>query len=190
VVERVPDHPIDPMFVERWSPRAFDGSSMAEEKLLRLLEAGRWAPSAFNLQPWRFIYALRDTAPWALFLDVLIPFNQLWAATASALVYVLSENDSRPGEPSYSHSFDAGAAWGFISLQAHLAGYAAHAMTGFDVERAHGELRVPKRLRVEAAVAIGRRGDPAQLPDGLRKKEHPSDRRPLAQLAHPGLYPS
>jgi len=113
---RQPDHPIDPIFLERWSPRAFDGAQMPEADLLTLFEAARWAPSAFNSQPWRFLYSLRGDENWARFQSLLIPWNQGWAHSASALIYILS--DSLPGTdkagqpaPSHSQSFDAGAAW-------------------------------------------------------------------------------
>ena len=52
---RTADHPIDPVFLDRWSPRAFTGEAMSHETLLSLLEAARWAPSAANGQPWRMV---------------------------------------------------------------------------------------------------------------------------------------
>src|SRR5262249_49626444 len=58
---RTADHPIDPLFLERWSPRAFTDAPICERDLLTLLEAARWAPSSFNSQPWRFLYARRHT---------------------------------------------------------------------------------------------------------------------------------
>ncbi len=57
---RRPTAPVDPLFVERWSPRAFDPRPIPRETLLSLFEAARWAPSARNEQPWLFLFA--DTA--------------------------------------------------------------------------------------------------------------------------------
>lgn len=51
---RIADHPVDPIFVERWSPRAFAEDTISQAELMELLEAARWAPSAINVQPWRF----------------------------------------------------------------------------------------------------------------------------------------
>ena len=121
--ERKADRPVDPLFLERWSPRAFDGSEMPEEDLLTLFEAARWAPSAFNSQPWRFLYARRGDADWERFLGLLIPWNQSWAHSASALVYILSDTlpfTDKAGEPatSHTHSYDSGAAWACLALQA------------------------------------------------------------------------
>src|SRR5690349_12555288 len=53
---RHPDHPVDPIFITRWSPRAFDRSVLPDADLMTIFEAARWAPSAFNYQPWRLLY--------------------------------------------------------------------------------------------------------------------------------------
>ena len=76
---RLPQHPIDPLFTRRWSPRAFTGEAMSHTELMHCLEAARWAPSAYNLQPWRFIYALRGDKGWDDFLAFTLPFNQACA---------------------------------------------------------------------------------------------------------------
>jgi len=191
---RAAAHAIEEVFTSRWSPRAFDGSVVTEDALFRLFEAARWAPSAFNAQPWRFLYALRGGPDWDRFLDLLVPFNRSWADSASALVFVLSDGftrnaDGTPKGPSHSHSFDAGAAWGYLALQATHDGLFAHGMTGVDFDKAATELAVPEGFRIEAAIAIGRRGDPATLPDGLREREVPSDRKPAAEFAFPGSFP-
>ena len=88
---RQSDHPIDPLFTRRWSPRAFTGEHISESTLLSLLEAARWAPSAFNAQPWRFIYGRSDTPSWQPIFDNLVEFNRGWAHRAAALIVVLSQ---------------------------------------------------------------------------------------------------
>jgi nitroreductase len=195
MTSRQPAHPVDPLFLARWSPRAFDASAMPEHDLMTMFEAARWAPSAFNSQPWRFLYARRDDPDWPLFLSLLIPWNQGWAHSASVLVYVLSDmlpfaaKDGAPA-PSHTHSFDAGAAWACLALQATKLGYHAHGMSGIELDRARVELRVPERFGIEAAVAIGRIGDPATLPEKLRAREAPSDRRPLNEIVFHGPFPA
>ncbi len=89
--QRTADHPIEAMFLNRWSPRAYDGTSMPICDLLSILEAARWAPSAYNIQPWRFLYSHRDDAHWQDYLRFLDEFNISWAQHASALVVVLSD---------------------------------------------------------------------------------------------------
>jgi len=192
---RETEHPVDDIFTRRWSPRAFDGSPLAESELLRLFEAARWAPSAFNAQPWRFLYALRGGPDWERFLDLLIPFNRSWAESASALIFVISDRhmrnpDGTPKSESHSHSFDAGAAWVSLALQATNDGLHVHGMTGIEMDKAAKELGVPEGFRIEAAIAVGRIGDPATLPEGLREREGPSGRMPLSQLAFAGNFPA
>ncbi len=191
---REAEHPIDPLFLERWSPRAFDGSEISDEDLLTIFEAARWAPSAFNSQPWRFLYSKTGDAEWQRFLELLIPWNQNWAQSAPVLVYILS--DRRPmtdkaGAPqeSRTHSFDAGAAWMSLALQATRMGYHAHGMSGIRYERAYRELGIPGRYRIEAACAVGRIGDPAMLDEKLRARESPSGRRPLSETLFRGRFP-
>jgi nitroreductase len=191
---RVANHPILPLILERWSPRAFDQAARVERaELAVLFEAARWAPSAFNVQPWRFVFALREGPGWKFLLDSLIPFNKSWAASASALICVASQTDApgkNPGErfPSYSHSFDAGAAWALLALQAHSMGLRTHAMTGFDVERVTNALQLPPNMRPEAVVAVGRAGSADQLPEALRDRDVPSDRLAMAELVFEGHF--
>jgi nitroreductase len=190
---RTADYPIDPLFLERWSPRAFTGEAISERELLTLLEAARWAPSSYNSQPWRFLYARRDTEPWPRFLGLLNEYNQSWAKNAAALLILVSKTTLLPRGadkevPSYTHSLDAGAAWANLALQATRSGWAAHGMAGFDVSRTAAELGVPADYRVEAAIAIGRPGDKSILPEPLRAREQPSDRLPLSQLVSEGKF--
>lgn len=190
---RRPEHSIDAPFHARWSPRAFTAEPLSRETLLGLLEAARWAPSAMNAQPWRFAYALRGTPAFDRFVSALAPANQSWARNAAALVAVASrvtmELPGRPAPvPNRNHAFDAGAAWAQLALQAQRWGWATHAMGGFDAARAAEALALPDGLELQVFVAIGRRGDPAALPEALRERERPSDRLPLSALAREGGF--
>ncbi|WP_342630022.1 nitroreductase family protein [Nguyenibacter vanlangensis] len=194
---RVPTLPVHRFFVDRWSPRAYDGSAMTEETLLSFLEAGRWAASAYNSQTWRFVYALRGGpdggAAWERFVSYLVPFNQSWAGSASALVFVLSATTMvPPGKtdpvPAPTHAFDAGAAAAQIMLQATASGWAAHAMSGIDHDAIRAGLGVPQDHAIHAAIAIGRQAPADTLPEGLRARENPSDRLPLSQIAFAGHF--
>ncbi|GGC16782.1 NAD(P)H-flavin oxidoreductase [Novosphingobium endophyticum] len=187
---------LNPIFLARWSPRAFDGSPLPQGDLRAILDAGRWAPSSYNYQPWRFLYATpdRDATPdhgeiWNDFLDVLNPFNRSWAKDAGALIFIVSETQmGSPEKPNYSHSFDAGAAWMSMALQAHMLGYHAHAVVGFDEEKARACLQVPEHFKVDVAIAIGLLGEKESLPDGLKEREFPSDRKPLEAMAFLGRF--
>ena len=193
VGNRTADHPIEPLFLERWSPRAFTGEAISEADLMTIFEAARWAPSSYNSQPWRFVYARRDTPAWAGMLSLLIEFNQSWAKDAAALVVLASSSTMLPpGKdvpvPSHSHSLDAGAAWGSAALQATRMGWHTHGMVGFDLERAFAELGFPQGYRVEQCFAIGRKGDKSKLPDFLQAREEPSGRKPLSEIVFEGRF--
>ncbi len=188
------DHVIEPLFLKRWSPRAFDASSMAVVDLMRMLEAARWAPSAYNLQPWRFVYALRSDPVWDRWLGLLDPSNAVWAREASAIVFLFSDRlmparEGRAPQLSGSHRFDAGAAWAQLSLQATAMGYQAHGMGGIDAEAVRHALAVPEHFQVEIGIAIGRQASPDRLPPELREREAPSERLPLERLAFAARFP-
>jgi nitroreductase len=193
---RVAHHPINPLYLERWSPRAFTGESMPDADLFTLFEAARWAPSSYNSQPWRWLYAKRDTPSWETFLGLLNEFNRSWAKNAAVLIILASriQMEAPPGSGKYvtshSHSFDTGASWGYLALEAHRLGWAAHAMVGFDIPRAAKELNVPEDHRVEAAIAIGRRGDRASLPEALAAREIPNARNPQKHFVIEGGFPA
>ena len=187
--KRKADHPIDNIFLDRWSPRAMTGEAISQEDLLVLFEAARWAPSSYNYQPWRFLYAHRDTEHWQTFFDLMIEYNQSWARNAAVLVVFISRTHfDFNGEPAFTHSFDTGAAWENLALQGALKGLGVHGMQGFDYERARTELKVPEGFQVEAMCAIGKPADPATLAEGLRVKETPSDRRKLEQTICEGPF--
>jgi nitroreductase len=194
MTSRHTEYPIEPLFLQRWSPRAFDGSPVPECDLETMFEAARWAPSAFNSQPWRFLYAHRGDAHWDLFLGGLIPFNQEWARHAAVLVYILSDTlpfTDKQGDPapSLTHGFDAGAAWALLALQAWRMGYYAHGMSGIELDRARQALDVPDRYVINAAAAIGRQGDPTMLSEKLRAREVPSERKLVSDFAFHGPFP-
>jgi len=186
---RKADHPIDQFFLERWSPRSFEPVDMPDADLMSIFEAARWAPSSYNNQPWRFLYAKRGTPEWPLLFNLMVPFNQSWTADASVLIVVLSSRlFDHNGKPSDTHSFDAGAAWEAIALQAWLKGYAAHGMQGFDYAKARTDLAVPVEFAVEAMIAIGKKGPKEKLPLEAQKSEAPNSRRPITESIAKGKF--
>ncbi|WP_119257959.1 nitroreductase family protein [Shinella zoogloeoides] len=189
---RTADHAIDPVFLDRWSPRAFTGEAMPHETLLSLFEAARWAPSAANGQPWRFIYGHRGSAAFDAIYSTLDEGNRRWADKASVLVVIVSQTHRKGADgemrPAYTHAFDTGAAWAYLALQATHAGYHAHGMGGIDRAEAMEVLGIPEGFRVEAAVAIGRIAPKETLPEDLMKREVPSTRKPVAEFVSEGRF--
>lgn len=178
-----------PLILHRWSPRAMSGEAISHEQLMTLFEAARWAPSAFNNQPWRFIYALKGTADWDLFFNLLVKSNQSWCNNAAVLVVIVSKDSfDYDGKPARTHSFDTGAAWQNIALQGSADNLVVHAMQGFSYDRAKIELAVPDGYTVEAMIAIGKPGKLTDLPLDQQAKEKPSDRRPMNEIVAQGLF--
>jgi nitroreductase len=115
---RKADHLIEKLLLDRWSPRAMSGEEISQEELMRLFEAARWAPSSFNTQQWRALYAHRGTEHWQTFFDLLVDANKAWAKNAAVLVVFISRrNFDHNDEPSVTHSYDCEAAWENFALQ-------------------------------------------------------------------------
>lgn len=189
LAHRTADFPIDDLFLRRWSPRAMDGTPLGDGELNTLFEAARWAPSTYNEQEWRFLYARRDTQHWETFLHLLMEANQAWCENAAVLVVAASHKVfDRNGKPNPVHTFDTGAAFENLCLQATLMGLVAHGMAGFDRDKARAELRIPDDYAVEAMIALGHPGNPDDLPDGIREREVPSGRKPIQEIICEGPF--
>ncbi|QDU39098.1 malonic semialdehyde reductase [Maioricimonas rarisocia] len=187
---RKSDHPIEELFLRRWSPRAMTGETITEEELMRLFEAARWAPSTYNEQEWRFLYATRDSEHWQAFYDLLMEGNQSWCDQAAVLIVGLSHKFfSRNGKPNPVHTLDTGLATQNLLLQAAAMGLVAHGMAGFNRGPARSVLNVPEEYDVEVMIAIGRPGDPDDLPEQMREADlNPSGRKPVSEIARPGRF--
>lgn len=185
---RKADHPINNLFLDRWSPRAMSGEEIPEKDLMSLFEAARWAPSSNNNQPWRILYARRNTEHWHLFFNLLTDSNKIWAVKASAFLVIVSKNTFDNGKLSRTHSYDAGAAWENLALQGNLMGYVVHGMQGFDYELARSSLNIPDGFTVEAMAAIGAPGNKEDLPDYLHKIESPNNRRKITDTVFEGPW--
>jgi nitroreductase len=165
------------------------GEEISDDELMSLFEAARWAPSSYNNQPWRFLYAKRNTPYWSVFFDLLIPGNQAWAQHAAVLILIASKTTmDYNGDPSPTHTFDTGAAWENLALQGWLNGLVVHGMQGFDAETAVQVLSVPEGYTVEAMVAVGKPGELSVLSPRLQEREVPSPRKTLAEIAWEGPF--
>lgn len=185
---RQSDYDIDSMFIDRWSPRAFSPDPLSGQQINTLFEAARWAPSCFNEQPWFFTYAVTPEDR-EKFLSVLVEKNQLWASQAPLLLFILARQKFQQGQRENRHAvFDTGAAWMSLALQARKMGLYAHAMAGFNLEKAYSLLNVAAEdVHIMAAVAVGYRGDSGHLSRELLNIETPNDRRPIDAFCHPGF---
>ncbi|MFN8586618.1 MAG: nitroreductase family protein [Candidatus Eisenbacteria bacterium] len=186
----------------RRSIRAYETGAIPQADLDAILEAAALAPSAFNLQPWRFV-VVRDPAVKAQLAEAAYRQPQVTAAPAVVVLYTdmadtLATLDElvRPGTPPEKAAKFTGMirgifepqteeqretwaanqghiALGFLLLAAEGHGYATSPMGGFEPDKVKALLGLPAHVRIPALVAIGRAAE-----DGL-----PHHRQPLARLA-------
>jgi len=187
---RIPEHPVHPIFLNRWSPRAFSPEPLSDETVGRLFEAAKWAASSYNEQPWRFLVG-RTPEDHARILSVLIPFNQLWAKNAPLLVLsVAKKTFAHNGTPNRVAVHDVGAASAYLILAATELGLYAHGMAGFDVAAARSVLEIPDDYEPLAVWAIGHRGNKEDLPPEAQAREAPSPRKSQAEFVFEGKFPA
>ena len=174
-----------PAVLNRWSSRTFSSREVSAEDLTKLFEAARWAASAFNEQPWRFLVGVRGTATHAAVAESLMAFNKVWAPNAPVLILTLASNRfSHNGtENTYAH-YDVGAAAAALTLQAAELGMTTHTMAGFDQAAACKALHIPDEFALCTVIALGYQGEPDSLEEErLRALETaPRTRKPLNEL--------
>ena len=191
VNNRTSEYPVEDMFLKRYSPRALSGEPISKEELMTLFEAARWAPSNYNIQPWRFVYAMRDTSEFDTHFSLLVDFNQTWCKNASALVVAISRKKTDDSKnDNVTHSFDTGSAWMSLALQASSMGLVAHGMSGFDFAMAKEKLDGPDDHQVEMMFAIGKHGKIEDLPEAMRAGETPNGRKNLEEIIFEGKFPA
>jgi nitroreductase len=168
------DHDVHELISDRWSPRAFSDKSVDDETLMQLFEAARWAPSSYNAQPWRYIYAKKEnTEAFERLRSCLVPFNQEWTASAAVLVLgcVKSYAQDDLNKPNTYAKHDLGAASMSMAAQATALGLYVHQMGGVDFEKARETYNLPEGFDVVTAIAIGYLGNPDDLSPEMRETE-------------------
>ncbi len=179
--------PVHPLLAERWSPRGFEqGHEIGDDSLAALLEAARWAPSAQNSQPWRFLVTRRGDEAHGQLFAALAPGNQAWAGAASALILVAARTVGDGGRPEPWALYDTGQAVAALVTQAQADGLAVHQMGGFDTAAVRAGFGLGDDLTPVVIVAIGRLDHAPDLPEALAARETaPRTRRPLSDLLLP-----
>ncbi len=190
------NYPILEEIKVRWSPRSFSNEKINDDDIKAIIEGARIAPSCFNEQPWRFLYAHRDeTIKFEKIIELLTDSNKIWAKDAPVLMIIYAIKKFKiSGRENPWHAFDSGTAWGFMSLEATRRGICTHAMGGFDKKKALDNFGLSielnesddKSLLTEytpcAVVAIGKYGNPNELPEELKKREIPSPRLSMEEI--------
>ncbi len=178
-------HPaVHALIAMRRSPRAFDPARpVSDEAVYAILEAARWAPSAFNSQPWRFIVGRKGDETYARILESLSEGNRVWAQNATLLILTVAQEHGEHGPLRYARH-DLGLATAQLILQVMALGLYAHPMAGFSKDAARDAFGIPADFAPVAVLAVGYLGDAADLPEALRERENaPRSRRPLSETA-------
>jgi nitroreductase len=163
---------IAPVIANRWSPRAYDVNHTASEhELLSILEAGRWAPSANNAQPWRFSIAARGTELFDQIVSAFTGFNQAWAPNASALLVISALNQKADGTPYPGALLDVGLAAQNMMIQTEELGLAAHPIGGMVHDEMRKVLGLADNLDPIMAMTIGKRADASVLEGPAYERE-------------------
>ena len=178
------DAPLMPILAERWSPRGYDRDAVIDESTLTtVLEAARWAPSAANTQPARFIVTRRGSESFAKIHDAMMGFNKAWADSASVLianVATLVADDQK--ELTWAR-YDLGQAVAHLSIQAQHEGLHTHQMGGFDAGEIANAFGLTENQVVVSVIALGVLADVSTLPaDLLERESAPRTRKSLAEL--------
>ncbi|WP_018723851.1 nitroreductase family protein [Salinispora fenicalii] len=173
---------LTPLIAFRWSPRSFDpAAELGPTEVDLLLEAARWAPSAANRQPWRFALGHRDDDTWKRIMVNLPKREQRWAGRASLLL--LAAHLAPAAEPAEETAYDLGQAVAQLTMQATALGLHTRQLRELDRAGLTTELELPADLRPAVVIAIGRLGNPLDLPADLIEAETGLRRRhPVADL--------
>jgi nitroreductase len=181
--------PVNEVIAIRRSPRSFDEQvAISDRDLIGILEAARWAPSAFNGQPWRFFVGKRGDATFNQILTSLVEFNQGWAKNASALILVAAQPTRDDGSIHADYQFDCGLSVAQLVIETHDRGLIAHQMTGFDKDKARTNVEMPTELMPVVVIAIGKQDSHERLSGGLAEREiSPRERKSLEEIVLVGL---
>lgn len=168
----------------RWSPSVFDDAhELSSAEIAELLHAAQWSPSRGNSQPWGFLVLARASAGHETFVGHLSRGNAGWVPRAS-LVLVGGTLVDDPEGADYAR-YDLGQAAAHVTLQARAMGLHAHQFAGFDHPAVAAAFGVPDHIQLMAGIAIGRRGDPAEVSERDREREQrPRERKALGEIAY------
>lgn len=161
-----------PAIRDRWSTRAFCSDRIPSEMLHRIFEAARWSPSAFNLQPWRFIIGEHGDTAHNNILSSLAESNRIWASKAGLLVLAISDSmNDKDQSINFHHAYDCGQSVAQLTIQAIHEGLCVHSMGGFDREECRKLFSIPDRYITQTVIAIGFPGDSSGLPQRMQEEE-------------------
>ena len=179
------EHEIFALLKQRYSPRTFKDENVNDRHVQQLFEAARWSASCYNIQPWRFIFAKKESEGYNKIMGCLSDFNKSWAVNAPLLMLSAYKKTNEEGEENFHALHDLGLCLGNMTVQAQYMGIALHHMAGVDWKKAHEVFDVPKGYHITTAIAVGYYGGELEdLSEDLQEQETAQrKRKPLSEFA-------
>ncbi len=155
---------------KRYSPLAFSAQAVETQIMMACLDAARWAPSAFNEQPWRFLFVHKhETENFEKIASTLVAGNKEWAEDAAVLMLVMAKTTfQHNGKPNPFHLYDTGMAMQGFLIAAMEHDVLVHQMAGFDADKARENFGIAEDIRLISVAAIGYLGETEALPEHLQ----------------------
>ncbi len=182
------DFTIHELIESRWSTRAFAATPIEDTVLQKIFEAARWAPSASNTQPWRFLLTRQGEEGFLKLHACLSSGNKPWTKHVPVLLLsttqtVLPAKDDKPARSNITAQHDLGLAFGNLLLQATALGLHVHPMAGFDRVKVKEAFAIPEPYEAVTVSAIGYAAASHTLSEELRAREEaPRARKPLSNI--------
>jgi len=163
---------IHPLIQKRWSALSFADKQIDKMQMEELFEAASWAASAYNEQPWEYVYAHRGTEGFVQLWSCLNEGNQPWTKSASVLFVAIQKNIfTNTGKPNDWASHDLGMANAQLLLQAVHRDIYGHLMAGFDKEKLNQVLNLAENSNPVCMDALGYLGNADTLTDAYKTRE-------------------
>jgi len=159
---------------KRYSCRDYKPEPIEEEKLMTVLEAARVAPSACNLQPWRFI-VIREKNNLE---KVCSTYKREWIKTAPAIIIVCGDHEESWKRSDHKDhcDIDVSIAIDHITLQAAELDLATCWVCNFDTMKCAELFELPSQLEPVALIPIG-------YPNDSKSAErHDNDRKTIDKI--------
>jgi nitroreductase len=142
---------------KRFSPNHFLNKPIENKHLDLIFEAGRWAPSCFNEQPWRFLYAHNhQTEKFNAIVSCLAEKNQEWAKNAPLLIIAFAKkNFAHNNKPNKWAWYDTGQSVAYMTIQAMEFNIYTHQMGGFSKEKIIQTFNISDIYEPTSVIAMG-----------------------------------
>jgi nitroreductase len=159
---------------ERRSIRSFSGQPVEEEKLLRVLEAGRLAPSARNMQDWKFV-VVKDPGLRRRLAEAAR--NQEFVGQAPVVIAACGTSDYVMTCGQFTYPIDVAIAVDHMTLSAVEEGLGTCWIGAFYEDKVKEILGIPQTIRVVALLPLGYPAETAKT-----AKAEPKPRKPLEDI--------